>query len=116
MSEFVVATSINEQVGEVFEDVARMGTLLREHSKRQIAIGQRYVNDLASVRTLAQLLSAQLHVGRTTADNQLALLVDVARLQADSVARTRHMLAIGFAALERAIAGRPAAQNHPPRH
>ncbi len=116
MSEFVAATSMNEQVGEVFDDVGRMGELLREHGKRQIAIGQRYLNDLVSVRSVPQLLAAQLHAGRTTADNQLALLVDAARLQADAIARTRHMLAIGFAALERAISGRPAAQDHPPRH
>ena len=116
MGEFVAATSLNEEVGEVVDDVGRLGELLRQHGSRQIAVGQRFLSDLASARTVPQLLSAHLHAGRTTADNQLALLVDAARLQADAIARTRHMLAIGFAALERAVSGKPAAQDHPPRH
>ena len=105
MGEFVAATSVNEQVGEVFEAAGRLAVLVREHGKRQLSVGQRYLSDIVKVRSFDQLLAAQLHAARTTADNQLALLVDVARLQADGVARTRHMLAVGFATLERALSG-----------
>ncbi len=116
MGEFIAATSATEEVGEVLEDLGRFGVLLREHGKRQLSIGQRYVKDIAQVRSIEQFLAVQLHAMRTTFDNQLGFIADAARLQADGINRTRHSLAVGFATLERTLAGRPAAQDHGPKH
>jgi hypothetical protein len=112
MGEFLAATSVNEEVGEVFEDLGRFATLVREHGRRQVSITQRWVGDLASVRSFEQLLAVQLHALRTTADNQMGFVADTARLQADAINRTRHMLAVGFATLERALSGKTAARDH----
>ncbi len=112
MGEFLAATSVNEEVGEVFEDLGRLGKLVREHGRRQVSITQRWLGDLASARSFEQLLAVQLHAMRTTADNQMGLVADTARLQADAINRTRHMLAVGFATLERALSGKTAARDH----
>lgn len=116
MGEFLAATSATEEVGEVFEDLGKLGALVREHGKRQVSIGRRFIEDITKVRSFEQLLAVQLHAARTTVDNQLAFIADTARLQADSIARTRHMLAVGFATLERTMSGRPAAQDHGAKH
>ena len=112
MGEFLAATSVNEEVGEVFEDLGRLGTMVREHGRRQVSITQRWLGDLVSARSFEQLLAVQLHALRTTADNQMGLVADTARLQADAINRTRHMLAVGFATLERALSGKTAARDH----